>query len=106
MLSWEDAVRWCMEEPSMHELARTAYFDDPVKAAERYRCSAEFQVLRALLPRTPGRALDLGAGNGILSYALGCEGWQVTAVEPDASTLVGAGAIRVLAQKTGAPIKV
>ncbi|TIX40469.1 MAG: SAM-dependent methyltransferase, partial [Mesorhizobium sp.] len=41
-MSWEDAVRWCMSEPSMKELARAAYFDDPVVAAQRYHQSAEF----------------------------------------------------------------
>ena len=35
-MTWEDAVRWCMSEPSMKELARAAYFDDPVVAAQRY----------------------------------------------------------------------
>ena len=41
-----------------------------------------------MIPRKAGRALDLGAGNGILSYALAREGWSVTAVEPDPSALV------------------
>lgn len=33
-------------------------------------------------------------------------GWQVTALEPDASLLVGAGAIRQVAQETGLPITI
>jgi SAM-dependent methyltransferase len=33
-------------------------------------------------------------------------GWQVTALEPDPSSLVGAGAIRKLAQESGLPITV
>lgn len=105
-MSWEDAVRWCMAEPSMASLARDAYFGDPVEAADRYRNSAEFSALRAMLPARPGRALDLGAGNGILCWALATEGWEVTAVEPDPSVLVGAGAIRSLAASTGTPINV
>lgn len=99
-------MRWCMAEPSMAGLARDAYFGDPVVVAQRYRDSAEFAAVRAMLPSKPGRALDLGAGNGILAYALATEGWDVTAVEPDASGLVGAGAIRLLAAKTGRPISV
>jgi 2-polyprenyl-3-methyl-5-hydroxy-6-metoxy-1,4-benzoquinol methylase len=90
-MTWEDAVRWCMAEPSMSALARAAYFDEPVAAALRYQASAEFGAVRALLPPKAGRALDLGAGNGILSHALAREGWAVTAVEPDPSELVGAG---------------
>ncbi|MER9072681.1 class I SAM-dependent methyltransferase [Mesorhizobium sp. M0904] len=105
-MTWEDAVRWCMSEPSMKDLARAAYFDDPVAAAQRYHESAEFQAVRGMIPRKPGRALDLGAGNGILSYAMAREGWSVTAVEPDPSALVGAAAIRTLAEKTGTRIDV
>ena len=45
------------------------------------------------------QALDLGAGRGISSYALAREGWQVTALEPDPSMLIGAGAIRSLVAK-------
>ncbi len=66
-MSWEDAVRWSLAQPDMQKLAADAYFGDPVDAAERYRASAEYAAVRKLLPATPGRALDLGAGNGILS---------------------------------------
>ncbi|MEC5292971.1 MULTISPECIES: class I SAM-dependent methyltransferase [unclassified Aurantimonas] len=105
-MSWEDAVRWCLAQPDMTDLSRDAYFGDPVQAARRYRDSAEFAAVRAMLPAQKGRALDLGAGNGILSWALAQDGWEVTAVEPDASTLVGAGAIRALAAATATPITV
>lgn len=105
-MTWEDAVRWCLEQPDMAALARDAYFGEPVEAASRYSASAEFAEVRRMLPTTKGRVLDLGAGNGILSYALACEGWQVTAVEPDPSAIVGAGAIRELAAQTGRKIEV
>ena len=57
-------------------------------------------------PAAPGRALDLGAGRGIASFALANDGWQVTALEPNASGLCGAGAIRSLAAQSGLPITV
>jgi SAM-dependent methyltransferase len=104
--SWEEAVRWLMNEPGMQELAKAAYFDEPLTAARRYHASAEFKTLKELLPHTPGRALDLGAGNGILSWALAKEGWHVTAVEPDPSKLIGAGAIRMLTTEPGVSIEV
>jgi SAM-dependent methyltransferase len=104
--SWEEAVRWLMAEPGMEELAKTAYFGEPLEAARRYHASAEFKVLKDFLPAIPGRALDLGAGNGIVSWALAKEDWRVTAVEPDPSNLVGAGAIRVLAKESGGAIDV
>lgn len=90
----------------MAELARASYFLSPDEAGERYHSSPEFQAVRSMLPDRAGRALDLGAGNGILSYALARDGWEVTAVEPDPSELVGAGAIRRLAAETRTPITV
>jgi SAM-dependent methyltransferase len=41
-----------------------------------------------------------------VSYALAADGWSVTAVEPDPSLLVGAGAIRDLSAETGVAISV
>lgn len=97
-LSWEDAVRWLREQPDQHELVMAAYYDDPLPAAaERYRQSEEWSAIRRLLPMDRGRALDVGAGRGIASYALAHEGFHVTALEPNGSALVGAGAIRSLA---------
>lgn len=90
----------------MATLARAAYFDEPLAAARRYHASAEFAAVRRMIPARPGRALDLGAGNGILSWALAREGWAVTAVEPDPSDLVGAGAIRAMSAQSGTPIEV
>lgn len=106
MKTWEDAVRYCIQSSELSKLANDAYFGDPVKAARRYRSSLEFKAIKNLLPSEPMRALDLGAGNGILSWALAMEGWQVTAIEPDPSNLVGAGAIRALAASTNVQITV
>lgn len=107
-LSWEDAVLWLREQPDQQELVRACYFDDPLQeVAERYHASAEWTAVRGLLRQsTPGSALDLGAGRGISSYALARDGWQVTALEPDPSDVVGAGAIRSLAAATGLEIQV
>ena len=55
---------------------------------------------------TPVRALDIGAGRGIASFALAKQGHIVTALEPDRSDLVGAGAIRSLAASAGLNIDV
>jgi len=105
--TWEEAVRWLRTQPDAQTLVRDAYYDDPLTAAaERYRCSEEWQAIRALLPASRGVALDVGAGRGIASYALSCEGYAVTALEPDPSALVGAHAIRALAAETGANIDV
>lgn len=105
-MTWEDAVRWCLRQPDLQQLAKDAYFGDPLETAKRYHSSPEYAEVRRLLPSKPGRALDLGAGNGILSHALAEDGWRVTAVEPDPSGLVGAGAIRNMAARSGLPITV
>lgn len=106
LMTWEEAVKWFIAQPENAAIAKAAYFDDPIAGAKRYHASAEFAEILGYLPDTPGRALDLGAGNGILSYALAQEGWDVTAIEPDPSAFVGAGAIRHVAAKTGTDIRV
>ena len=107
-LSWEEAVRWYRAQPGNESDVRGNYFDLPVLgAAQRYAQSEEFtEVLRLLGPGNGQPILDLGAGNGIASYALAKNGWDVTALEPDESSEVGAGAIDLLARDTGVPIKV
>ena len=106
--TWEQAVQWLREQPEQQELVVAAYYDDPLSvAADRYWRSEEWQAIRPLLPPAPGsRALDVGAGRGIASYALAKEGFAVMALEPDASGLVGAQAIRGLAASSGLPIEV
>lgn len=105
--SWEEAVMWLVAQPDKQELVRDCYYDpSPELAAERYSQSDEWKAIRALLPPVPGRALDVGAGRGIASYALAKAGWSVVAMEPDPGDFVGRGAIRQIAQSKGLPIEV
>lgn len=104
--TWEQAVEWLRQRPDQQEVVRACYYDDPLlQAAERFADSVEWQSTRELLPSTRGHALDLGAGRGISSYALARDGWQVTALEPDDTALVGTRAIRALADESGLPIR-
>jgi SAM-dependent methyltransferase len=105
--SWEDAVHWLREQPDQQELVKAAYYDDPLfDAAMRYWRSDEWVAIRRYLPAVTGPALDIGAGRGIASFALAKEGFQVEALEPDGSGLVGAAAVRTLAQLAKLPIRV
>lgn len=103
-MTWEQAVQWLREQPDQEELVRDCYYDDPLlDAAKRYAASEEWQAIKLLLPGL-GRALDMGAGRGIGSYALARAGWQVDALEPDPSSIVGWGAIETLAKESNLPI--
>jgi SAM-dependent methyltransferase len=107
-MNWEEAVRWYRDQPGNEAEVRNNYFDLPVlRAAERYASGEEFaEVLRLLGPGEKRRILEPGAGNGIASFALAKSGWLVTALEPDESAEVGAGAIRGIVEQTGLPIEV
>ncbi len=108
LLTWEKAVQWLTEQSDQQELVKHCYYDDPLLAvAERFSDSEEWQAIRLLLKKhIPGRILDLGAGRGISSYAFAKAGCNVTALEPDPSSLVGAGAIRALFKESGLPIQI
>jgi SAM-dependent methyltransferase len=105
--TWEDAVRWLISQPEQQEIVQACYYDAPLKnAADRYWQSTEWAEIRKYAPKTPGHSLDIGAGNGIASYAMAQDDWQVKALEPDPSHLVGVGAIRQLANSANLPIDV
>jgi len=105
--TWEEAVQWLRNQPDQAELVRAAFYDDPlISAANRYVRSSEWRALRELLPKEKGHALDIGAGRGISSYALANDGWAVTALEPDPSDIVGAGAVRSLVKESGVNVNV
>lgn len=108
LITWEAAVQSLRERPDQQELVRACYYDEPVvEAVRRYASSEEWlAVVDIIGPWIPGRALDIGAGNGISSYAFAKAGCTVDALEPDPSDTVGAGAIRSLAAAENLPITV
>jgi len=107
IVTWEEAVLWLRKQTEQEQLVRDCYYDDPLlAAAKRYQQSGEWNAIRQYVPDTGGRALDVGAGRGIASYALACEGFSVTALEPDRSAIVGAGAIRSLATESALHLEV
>lgn len=106
-ISWETAVCRLRADPQQRALVEACFYDDPLlHAAQRYHASGEWSAVRALIGPATGRALDVGAGRGIASFALARDGWRVTALEPDASDIVGAGAIRGLSRDASLDIDV
>jgi SAM-dependent methyltransferase len=107
-MTWEEAILHIRSDPTHFALVRDYFFDDPLAdACERYWQSTEWAEVRRLIGLGNGRtALDIGAGRGIASYALARDGWNVTALEPDGSNVVGAGAIRSFSERLDPPITV
>ena len=105
-LTYEQAVRAWRSEPGTEAAVRDAYLDeDPVPAAQRFRESPEFAftdtLLRGFLGGAPAPLLlDVGAGNGIASFAFARAGYRVVAAEPGTSEEVGARAIMSVAART------
>lgn len=99
-MTWEETIQYIRQQPQFADLVEKAYFDADLRLnVERFRASDEFAQTLLLLKRNQPNAkkiLDIGCGNGISSLAFALAGFEVTAVEPDASITVGAGAIRLL----------
>lgn len=108
--TWEEAVEWLRSrpEPDWQEFVRQCYYDDPAEAAvARFCASDEWAAICDLLRDwLPGRVLELGAGRGITAVAFACRGCDVTALEPDPSSLVGRGCIARVAVLAPRPIRV
>jgi SAM-dependent methyltransferase len=107
-LTWEEAVEWLRSRPDQRIFVQQCYYDDPVlAAAARFCASDEWAAIRQLLgDALPGKILELGAGRGIVSFAFACIGCEVTALEPDSSTLVGRGAIEELSRFSPRPLHI
>ena len=108
-LSYEEAVSALLKDERYRQLMFDSYLElDPVKAALRYMDSEEFAEVRHILARENpnGVVLDIGAGNGILSFALAKLGYQVLALEPEDGAITGRQAIRAIQNATGTKIEI
>jgi ubiquinone/menaquinone biosynthesis C-methylase UbiE len=100
-MTWHETIQFIQNTPEYAEIVANTYILPDLRTnVERFRQSAEFNetlsLLRTYCPQSAPRLLDIGAGNGIASIAFALEGFQVTALEPDPSPMVGSGAIKEL----------
>ncbi len=99
-MNWEETIQYIRTIPEYGELVEKAYFDeDLILNVKRFAQSEEFVKTLALIENYQPQAkkiLDIGCGNGISAVNFALKGFEVTAVEPDPSETVGAGAIRKL----------
>ncbi len=101
LVSYEESVNWMRNQPGQEEFVKLCYLDeDNLVAAKRFEASEEFSEIVTLLrlnssPK-PKNILDLGCGNGIVSYAFAALGHHIFAVDPDLSGDVGLEAAKRL----------
>jgi ubiquinone/menaquinone biosynthesis C-methylase UbiE len=98
-MTHDEAIRALRADPQYADVVRDNYLGaDVMEAAGRFLSSAEFAEVKSLLGDLRGRrVVDIGAGNGMASYAFARSGAAaVYAVEPDDSPLVGRAAMRAL----------
>lgn len=106
-MTWEEAVQELRSKPENKQAILDNYFDADVEVAnERFAKSEEFAELLKYIPKQAKTILDIGAGRGMATYGFAKNGFETTALEPDPSQDVGAGAIRNLANQFNLPITV
>ncbi len=99
-MTWEETIQMIRTKPEYEDLVRLAYFEAELPLnVTRFQKSDEFKETLKIISQFHPKAetiLDIGSGNGISAVSFALEGYNVTAVEPDSSNTVGAGAIREL----------
>jgi ubiquinone/menaquinone biosynthesis C-methylase UbiE len=101
-LTWEEIIIQIRLDPVYKDLVELAYFEEDLPLnIERFRISEEYQETIKLIRSYSGKKeiisiVDIGAGNGVAAVSFALDGFQVTAVEPDPSNTIGAGAIKKL----------
>lgn len=96
--SWEEAIDILRNDPEHVQLVYDAYLTrDLIENCQRFYESDEFkEILNLVNLYNPSatKVLDIPAGNGIATYSFAKAGYEVTAVDPDNSKLLGTRAIQ------------
>jgi len=106
-MTWEEAVIHFQKNASKELIEQCYFHPKPIDAARTFEKSREFKDSLALVnSKKGGKLLDIGAGNGIASFAFAQNEFSVFALEPDSSLIIGSGAIRSLNDYLKNPINV
>lgn len=99
-MTWEETIITIRGQEDMKTLVEQAYFHEDLEwNIDNFAKSHEYRETLKLIKKYASQAvsiLDVGSGNGISAINFAKQGYQVTAVEPDPSNTVGAGAINIL----------
>lgn len=102
-MTWEETIKYIRQKPKYALLVEKAYFDEDLELnLSRFNNSKEYFETKKIIKKyapTAQSLLDIGCGNGISAINFAKDGYKVTAVEPDSSTTIGAGAIKILKEK-------
>jgi len=100
-MTWEETIKYIRSKEEFADLVRLAYLDADLELnVARFRLSEEYtetlQIFQKKLLNRNSKILEIGAGNGVSTISFALSGFDITAVEPDKSNTVGAGAIQYL----------
>lgn len=102
-MTWAETIELIRTKPDYKDLVRLAYFDADLQAnVRRFGENIEYKETLSLIRSHHPEAksiLDIGSGNGISAVNFALTGFKVTALEPDTSNTIGAGAIRILKEQ-------
>jgi 2-polyprenyl-3-methyl-5-hydroxy-6-metoxy-1,4-benzoquinol methylase len=110
-LSWEEIVYEMQNLEAFSDIIRDSYLSMNLEDnCERYYNSPEFgEIMKILNKEKNGgslKILDLAASNGIASYSLSKNGYEVYAIDQSSSRIVGTAAVEYLRDKFNFNIKV
>ncbi len=101
-MTWEEIIIQIRKDPSYKDLVELAYFEENLSLnVNRFRISEEYEeTIKLITEYSKGEIkltlADIGAGNGVAAVSFALDGFEVTAIEPDPSNTIGAGAIKKL----------
>jgi SAM-dependent methyltransferase len=104
-MTWEETIMHIRSNADYSELVKQAYFHEDLEMnVKAFRESNEFyQTMKLFDDKVkPGATiLDVGCGNGIAALAFALNGFNVVAIDPDASETVGTGAVKKMQAQFG-----